>query len=91
VLARSKSKPMLSASAVSGTIATKKDKRARTRTYRSTEAQESTRRPQKALEGIAKTIKELKDRPLKTSAKKLLFEYNPDEPLRLQRSQRTKE
>jgi hypothetical protein len=82
---------MLSASAASGTIATKRNKRARTGTYRNTEAQESSRRPQKALEGIVRMIKELKDRPLKTSAKKLLFEYNPDEPLRLQRSQRTKE
>jgi hypothetical protein len=39
------------------------------------------------LEGIAKTIKELKDRPPKTLAKKLLFEYNPHEPLWLHRNQ----
>ncbi len=90
VLARSKSK-MKSSGLGSRTIETKKDKRALTGTYRNTKAQESTRRPQKELEGIAKTIKELKDGPLKTRAKKLLFEYNPDEPLRLQRNQRTKE
>jgi hypothetical protein len=75
----------------SGTIETKKNRRALTGTYRNAKAQESTRKPQKELEGIAKTIKELKDRPLKTRAKKLLFEYNPDEPLRLHRNQRTKE
>src|SRR5208283_4154126 len=91
VLARSRSKAKRSVSP-SGTIETnKKNRRALTGTYRNTKAQESTRKPQKELEGIAKTIKELKDRPLKTRAKKLLFEYNPDEPLRLHRNQRTKE
>ena len=90
VLARSKSKVKPSVSP-SRTIATKKNTKAPTSTYKDTEDHESNRRPQKALEGIERTIKELKDRPLKTSAKKLLFEYNPDEPLRLQRNQRTKE
>lgn len=86
VLARSRSRAKLPR-----TIETKKNKRALTGTYKDTKAQESNRRPQKELEGIAKTIKELKDRPLKTHAKKLLFEYNPDEPLRLHRNQRSKE
>jgi hypothetical protein len=45
----------------------------------------------KALEGIARNIKEVKNRPPQTRKKKLLFEYNPDEPLRLQRNQKTKE
>ena len=90
VLARSKSKAKPSLS-TSRTTATKKNMEGLTGTYRNTKAQESTRRPQKELEGIAKTIKELKDRPPKTRAKKLLFEYNPDEPLRLHRNQRTKE
>jgi hypothetical protein len=90
VLARSKpnAKPLPSASR---TIATKKNTEGLRTTYKDTEARESTGRSQKALEGIARTIKELKDRPLKTRAKKLLFEYNPDEPLRLHRNQRTKE
>lgn len=90
VLARSKSKAKPSVSP-SRTIATKKNTKALTGTYKDIEDHESTGRPHKALEGIARTIKELKDRPLKTSAKKLLFEYNPEEPLRLQRNQRTKE
>ena len=90
VLRRSRSKAKRSVSP-SGTIETKKNRRALTGTDRNTKAQESTKRPQKELEGIAKTIKELKDQPLKTRAKKLLFEYNPDEPLRLHRNQRTKE
>lgn len=90
VLARSKSQPKPSPS-VSRKVATNKNKKVLTGTYKDTEAQQGIRRPQKALEGIASTIKELKDRSVKTSAKKLLFEYNPDEPLRLQRNQRTKE
>ena len=90
VLARSKSKAKPSLS-TSRTTATKKNMEGLTGTYKDTEDHKSTGRPQKALEGIARTIKELKDRPLKTRAKKLLFEYNPDEPLRLQRNQRTKE
>ena len=90
VLTRSKSKAKRSPSA-SRTIATNKNKEVLTSTYKDTEAREGTGRPQKALEGIARTIKELKGRPPKTSAKKLLFEYNPDEPLRLQHNKRTKE
>jgi len=86
--AKSKTKPSLS---TSRTTATKKNMEGLRGTYKDTEAQQGIRRPQKELEGIAKTIKELKDRPLKTRARKLLFEYNPDEPLRLHRNQRTKE
>jgi len=90
VLARSKSKAKASLS-TSRRTATKKNMEGLTGTYNDTEAHQSIRRPRKALEVIAKTIKALKDRPLKTPAKKLLFEYNPDEPLRLHRNQRTKE
>lgn len=90
VLARSKSKAKLSVS-TSRTAATKKNMEGLTGTYKDTEDHKSTGRPQKAPQGIARTIKELRDRPLKTSAKKLWFEYNPDEPLRLQRNQRRKE
>jgi len=90
VLARAKSraKPY---PPTSRTTATKKNMGGLTGTYKDTEVRASTVRPQKGLEGIARTIKDLKERPLKTSAKKPLFEYNPDEPLRLQRSQRKKE
>jgi len=90
VLAGTKSKAKPSPS-TSRTTATKKNLERLTGTYKSTEAREGTVRPQKALEGIARTIKDLKERPLKTSTKKPLFEYNPDEPLRLQRNQRRKE
>ena len=90
VLARSKSKAKPSLS-TSRTTATKKNLEGLTGTYKDTEDHKSTGRRPKALEGIAKTIKALKDRPLKTPTKKLLFEYNPDEPLRLHRNQRTKE
>jgi len=90
ILARpkSKAKPLLS---TSRTRATKKNLEGLTGTYKDTEAHQSIGRPQKTLKGTAGTIKELKDRPLKTRTKKPLFEYNPDEPLRLQRNQRTKE
>jgi hypothetical protein len=90
VLARAKSNAKPSRSP-SRTTATKKNMDGLTGTYKNTKARESTGRPQKALEGIARTIKDLKDRPLKTGTTKPLFEYNPDEPLRLQRNQRTKE
>ena len=90
VLARSKSKAKLSLSTLR-TTATKKNMEGLTGTYKDTEARRGTTRPQKALKGIVRSIKELQDHPLKTSTKKVLFEYNPDEPLRLQRNQRTKE
>ena len=90
VLARRKSTAKRSVS-ISRTIATKKNIEGLIGTYKDTEARRGTARPRKALKVIARTIKELKDRPLKTSTKKVLFEYNPDEPLRLQRNQRTKE
>jgi hypothetical protein len=90
VLARSKSRTKPSLSTLR-TAATKKNTERVTGTYKDTEDHQGIRRPRKELEGITKAIKELKDRPLKTWAKKLLFEYNPDEPLRLHRNQTTKE
>jgi hypothetical protein len=90
VLARSNSKAKRFPSA-SKTIATNKNKEGLRSSYKDTEARERTGRSQKALEGIARTIKELKGRPPKTGAKKLLFEYNPDEPLRLQHNKQGKE
>jgi hypothetical protein len=90
VLTRSKSKAKPSVS-ISRTIATKKNMEGLTDTYKEIDARQGATRPRKALKSIARSIKELKDRPLKTSTKKVLFEYNPDEPLRLQRNQRTKE
>ena len=57
VLARSKSKAKQSRSS-SRTMTTNKNKDGLTSTYKDTEARESTGRPQKALKGIARTIKE---------------------------------
>jgi len=90
VLARANSRTKPPA-AVSKTIGTQQNKKVLTGTYKDAEAHKDTGRHQKDLEGIVRTITDLKDRPLKASAKKPLFEYNPDEPLRLQRNQRTKE
>jgi hypothetical protein len=90
VLAHSQSvtKPFAPVSKSNGT---KRNKSALTGAYRHTKDQKGTGRHQNALQGIARTIKELKDRPLATPAKKPRFEYNPDEPLRLQRNQGVKE
>ncbi len=90
VLARAESRTKTSV-LVSKTIRTRKDAIGLIGTYKDVEALKSTGRHQKAPEGILRTIKDLKDRPLKTPAKKLLFEYNPDEPLRLLRNQKKKE
>jgi len=92
VLARARSRTKSPAPA-SKTVRTRTKKNAREpiSTYKDTEAPEGIRRPRKALEGIARSIKDLKNRPSETTAKKLLFEYNPDEPLRLQHNKRTKE
>ena len=60
-------------------------------TYKDSKDTEGTVSTLKALEGIERTIRTLKDQPLKTHKKKVLFEYNPDEPLRLQRNQKSKE
>ena len=45
----------------------------------------------KAREGILRAFQELKSRATKTPAKKPLFAYNPDEPLRLPRKKTPKE
>ncbi len=90
VLACAKSRTKTSV-AVSKTIQSKKDTIGLIGTYKDVEALKGTGRHQKAPEGILRTIKDLKDRPLKTPAKKLLFEYNPEEPLRLLRNQKKKE
>jgi hypothetical protein len=90
VLARAKARTKAPI-AVSKTIRSKKDAIGLISTYKEVEALQGTGGHQKVPEGILRTIKDLKDRPLKTPAKKLLFKYNPDEPLRLLRNQRRKE
>ena len=45
----------------------------------------------KALEDTRRNIEAVKDKPPSNNKKKPVFEYNPDEPLRLQRNQKTKE
>lgn len=60
-------------------------------TYKSRKDMQGLISNTKALEGTRRHIKEVKDRPPINSKKKPVFEYNPDEPLRLQRNQKTKE
>lgn len=86
VLAQLKSKTKTPASQMTRSVATNKNNRALrglSSTYKDTEAIKGTVSHRKTQESSARTIKNLKDQPLKTSAKKLLFEYNPEEPLRL--------
>lgn len=60
-------------------------------TYKDKQGIEGTVSAPKALEGIARTLKAIKDQPPRILKKKVLFEYNSDEPLRLQRNQKSKE
>jgi len=60
-------------------------------TYKNCKDTEDTVSTSKASEGIQRTIKALKNQLPKTHNKKVLFEYNPDEPLWLQRNQKSKE
>lgn len=60
-------------------------------TYRSRKNIQGPVSTQKALEDTIRNIKEVKGQPPVHRKKKAVFEYNPDEPLRLQRNQKTKE
>jgi hypothetical protein len=89
VLAHSKSKIKSPACQAVRNLETNRNRRALRglrSTYKDAEARKSTISHPKTLESIVRTIKDLKDQPLKTPAKKLLFEYNAEEPLRLQHS-----
>lgn len=70
---------------------TNKDSSVLISTYRNRKDIQGPVSTQKALEDTARNIKELKDQPPLHRNKKAVFEYNPDEPLRLQRNQKTKE
>lgn len=59
-----------------------------TSTYKDSEGTESHR---KVFEDTARMIKAVKDKPLRSRTKKLVFEYNPDEPLRILRNHGKKE
>ena len=91
VLACSKSTMKRTSPAALELVVTGKDKKRLMGTYKTQKALQGIVSTPKALEGITRKIKELKDQPPQTRKKKLLFEYNPDEPLRLQRNQKAKE
>jgi hypothetical protein len=79
-------------SAVKNTISiTNKDSLVLTGTYKNRKDIQGHISTYRAPEGIARNIKELKDQPPLHRKKKAVFEYNPEEPLRLQRNQKTKE
>lgn len=60
-------------------------------TYKNRKSIEALISTPKALAGIARKIKEVRDQPPMNRKKKAVFEYNPDEPLRLQRNQKSEE
>ncbi|HEV2395681.1 MAG TPA: hypothetical protein VGS27_01905 [Candidatus Sulfotelmatobacter sp.] len=94
VLARTKSSVKRSAPAAREVLVIKKDKKeliGHISTYKDSKDVKDTVSTSKSLEGTTRTIKAVKDQPPKTHKKKVLFEYNPDEPLRLQRNQKSKE
>jgi hypothetical protein len=51
------------------------------KTYKHIEEHQQAVAASKALEGITRKIKAFKDQPMRTHTKKVVFEYNPDEPL----------
>jgi hypothetical protein len=90
VLAQARSKDKLFR-APSKKLATNKDARALiglTSTYKDSEG---TGGPCMAFEDTARTIKAVKDKLPRSHTKKRVFEYNPDEPLRIQRNHGRKE
>jgi len=91
VLACSKSTMKRTSPAAAELVVTEKDKKRLIGTYKTQKDLEGVISTPKALEGITRKIKKVKDQPPQTRKKKLLFEYNPDEPLRLQRNQKTRE
>jgi hypothetical protein len=91
VLACSKSTKKRTSPAATELVVIGKDKKRLIGTYKTKKDMEGIVSTPKALEDVTRKIKEVKDQPPQTRKKKLLFEYNPDEPLRLQRNQKTTE
>jgi hypothetical protein len=91
VLARTKSTNKRTTIATPELVGARKDKKRLIRTYKTQKVVQGVVSTPKALEDITRKIKAVKEQPPATRKKNLLFEYNPDEPLRLQRNQKTKE
>jgi len=91
VLTINKSRPRQKSHMNNASLITKKDSLVLRSTYKDRKDIQGRISTYKASEGIARNIKEVKDQPPDNRKKKAVFEYNPDEPLRLQRNQKTKE
>jgi len=91
VLAAAKSRPKRKIAVNNKLSVANKDSLVPRSTYRSRKDIQGPVSTQKALEGTIRNIKALKDQPALHRKKKAAFEYNPDEPLRLQRNQKTQE
>ena len=82
VLSRKRSKSRSSVAANAARTVSKKRAGVASKKQRAGDA-EQRGTPLKGQEGILRKFQELKNRTAKTTAKKPLFAYNPDEPLRL--------
>ncbi|HKV81567.1 MAG TPA: hypothetical protein VJP02_25695 [Candidatus Sulfotelmatobacter sp.] len=91
VLARTKSTSKHKRTATKDLSVTNKHSVALRSTYNDRKDIQGVVSTQKALEDTRRNIKVVKDKPPINNKKKPVFEYNPDEPLRLQRNQKTKE
>lgn len=91
VLAQTKSTSKSSSSVSRDRSATNRNSVALRSTYKNRKGIQAPISTPKALEDIARQIREVKDRPRMNRKEKGVFEYNPDEPLRLQGNQKTEE
>ena len=91
VLVRTKSTPKQKRTATKDLSITNNHPVVLRSTYKDRKALQVVVSTQKALEDTARNIKAVRDKPPINNKKKPIFEYNPDEPLRLQRNQKTKE
>ena len=90
VLSRKRSKSRPSVAANAARTVSKKRAGVASKKLRSDDV-EQRGTPSKGQEGILRKFQELKNRKAKMPAKKPLFAYNPDEPLRLPRKKSPKE
>ena len=90
VLSRKRSKSRSSVAATASRAVSKKRAEVASKKLRSDDV-EQRGTPPKGQEGILRKFQELKNRTVQKPAKKPLFAYNPDEPLRLPRKKSQKE
>jgi len=91
VLACSKSTMKRTSPAAAKLVVTEKDNKRLIGPHKTQKDLQGIVSTQKVLEDTISNIKEVKNQPPTHRRKKAVFEYNPDEPLQLQRNQKSKE